>query len=102
VLSFVAPLIALLGRGNQSPTVHAHARAALNFFIPIAGAAFLLFVIRFCGLLDFGLLGSAISGLLYLVQAAIWIVGLVFGILAGIRANEGQLYRYPFGLSLIK
>jgi uncharacterized protein len=102
VLSFVAPLIALLSRGNQSPTVREHAKAALNFFIPVAGAALVLVVLRVCGAFNFGLLGSLIGGLLGLVELALWIVGLIFGIIAGIRANDGQLYRYPLNLSIIK
>jgi len=102
VLSFVGPLIALLARGNQSPTVRAHAKAALNFYIPVAGAALLLIILRACGAFNFGLLGSLVSGLLGLVELALWVVGLIFGIIAGIKANEGQLYRYPLNLSIIK
>ena len=99
VLSFVAPLIALLGRGTQSPTVREHAKAALNFFIPVAGAALVLVILRVCGS---GLLGSAFGWLIGLVEFALWIVGMIFGILGGIRANEGQIYRYPLNLSIIK
>ena len=32
-LGWVAPLVALLAKGNESPTVRAHAVAALNFQI---------------------------------------------------------------------
>ena len=98
----MAPLIALLSRGNQSPIVRAHAKAALNFFIPVAGAALLLFVLRVCGAFNFGLLGDLVGGLLGLVELALWIVGLIFGVIAGIRANDGQLYKYPLNLSIIK
>ena len=102
VLGFVAPLIALLGRGNQSPTVREHAKAALNFFIPLAAVAFLLILLRSCGSLHLGLLGSLYSALLGLVIGVLWIVGIVFGVVGGIRANDGQVYRYPLNLSLIK
>lgn len=99
VLSFVAPLIALLGRGGQSPTVREHAKAALNFFIPVAGLALVLGILRVCGS---GALGGAFGWLIGLVELALWIVGMIFGILGGIRANEGQIYRYPLNLSIIK
>ena len=102
VLSFVAPLVALLGRGSQSPTVREHAKAALNFFIPVAGVALVLVALRVCGAFNFGLVGSLFGWLVGLVEFALWIVGLIFGILAGIKANEGQLYRYPLNLSIIK
>jgi uncharacterized Tic20 family protein len=32
----------------------------------------------------------------------VWIANLVLCILAGIKANEGVSYRYPFALRLIK
>ena len=32
----------------------------------------------------------------------IWIANLIFCILAGMKANEGVAYRYPFALRLIK
>jgi uncharacterized Tic20 family protein len=32
----------------------------------------------------------------------VWILNLVFCIIAGIKANEGVSYRYPFALRLIK
>lgn len=37
-----------------------------------------------------------------LISLATWIASLVFSILAGIKANEGVAYRYPFALRLIK
>jgi uncharacterized Tic20 family protein len=88
VLGFVAPLIAYAVKGQQSPTVRAHAVAALNFQI-------LWSII--------GLVGWIISCVTFgLVAVAAMIVGIIFGIIAGIKANEGQLYRYPMSLSIVK
>jgi uncharacterized protein len=88
-LGWVAPLIALVSKGNQSPTVRAHAVAALNFqllwsIIGAIGYITLCFVI----------------GLVILPIA--WLIGVIFGIIAGLRANEGQLYKYPMSISMIK
>jgi uncharacterized protein len=30
------------------------------------------------------------------------LVGVVFGVIGGLRANEGQLYRYPLSARLVK
>ena len=38
----------------------------------------------------------------FLVLLAAVIIGIVFGVIAGIKANEGQLYRYPMTASFIK
>ena len=46
----------------------------------------------------FGLLGL----LLTLVEFAIYILLVVFSIVAAVRVNNGGSYRYPFALRLIK
>ncbi len=33
---------------------------------------------------------------------AVWIVGVVFSIIAFLRAKDGNHYRYPFAIRLIK
>jgi uncharacterized Tic20 family protein len=88
ILGFVGPLIAYLAKGNQSPTVRAHAVAALNFQILWSGIAFLLIFVSWC--------------LLFLPTLAVMAVQIILGIMAGIKANEGQLYRYPMSVSIIK
>lgn len=86
---FIAPLIALLAKGNTSPTVRAHAVAALNFQM-------LWSII--------GLVGYALScvGIGFIIFPIVAIIGIIFGIIAGIKANEGQLYRYPLSINMIK
>lgn len=102
-LGFVGPLIALLARGNQSPTVREHAKAALNFFIPISGIAVLLFFSRICiGFVLPSGIHFLVGLLLGLFQFATWLLGVIFGIVAGVKANEGTLYRYPLGFHFIK
>lgn len=86
---WIAPLVALLARGNQSPAVRAHSVAALNFqllwsIVGVVGWALSCIVIGFFGV------------------AAAMALGIVFGIVAGLRANEGELYRYPATISLVK
>ena len=88
-LGWVPPLVAMLAKGNESPTVRAHAVAALNFqilwtIIAIVGYITACFVIGFV-IIPIAVLMSAI-----------------FGILAGIKANEGQLYTYPASPQMIK
>jgi uncharacterized Tic20 family protein len=86
---WVAPLIALLVQGQKSPAVRAHAIAALNFQI-------LWSAIGFVGWLT----ACFIIG--FIIWPIALLVGVIFGILAGIKANEGQFYKYPMSLSLIK
>jgi uncharacterized Tic20 family protein len=86
---WVPPLIALLVQGNKSPVARAHAVAALNFQLlwSIVGVVSWILVCILVG---------------FIGVAAACIIGIVFGIVAGLRANEGQLYRYPMSITLIK
>jgi uncharacterized protein len=87
-LGFVAPLIAYMAKGQQSPTVRAHALQALNFQI-------LWSIIGFVSLI----IGCF---LLFIPTLAVMAIGIIFGIIAGVKANEGQLYKYPMSVSFIK
>lgn len=86
---WIAPLIALLAKGNMSPTVRAHAVTALNFQITWS----------IVGVIGYALVCVLIGWVAVLGAAA---MGVVFGIMAGMKANEGQLYRYPASLNLVK
>jgi uncharacterized protein len=86
---WVAPLIALLAKGNQSPVARAHAIAALNFQL-------LWSIIAVVGWLTV----CVIIG--FVIWPIAMLIGLIFGVIAGIKANEGQLYQYPLSVTMIK
>ncbi len=88
-LGWLAPLVAMLVKGNESPTVRAHAVAALNFQILWAGVSVISYIL-FCVIIGFLTLPIAI------------LMAVIFGIIGGVKANEGQLYRYPASISIIK
>ena len=91
ILGFIVPLIIWLTNKDKSDKgwLNDQAREALNFQITIAIAWVVAIVLS----------AVAIGFLLYPV---IWIGNLILCILAGIKANEGVAYRYPFALRLIK
>ncbi|MCW4453751.1 DUF4870 domain-containing protein [Flavobacterium sp. MXW15] len=67
------------------------AKEALNFQITVTIAfvvAFILTIISF--------------GLLFFLPALVGIANVVFCIIAAVKANNGEAYRYPFTLRLIK
>jgi uncharacterized Tic20 family protein len=88
-LSFLGPLIVMLTQGQKSPFVREHAVEALNFQITTYIAAFV------SALLILVLIG-------FLLLPLVGIVWLIFTILAGVKANNGERYRYPFNLRLVK
>jgi uncharacterized Tic20 family protein len=88
-LGFVAPLVVLLVFGPRSAYVRAHAVESLNFNL-----SWLLYAI--VGLI---LLIVAI-GLLILIALGIAYVVLV--VIASVRANNGEFFRYPLTIRFVR
>lgn len=89
----IGPLIIwLISKDNPAKSfVTDQSKEALNFQITIAlvyVAAMILTVISF--------------GILFFLPMLVWLTNLVMCILAGVKANNGETYRYPFTLRLIK
>jgi uncharacterized Tic20 family protein len=100
--AFIVPLIAYLATRHESPVAQAHAKAALNFQVPISIAGAILWVLHSAaGGLPFGA-GVVIGGLLWLLQLAVAAIGTIFGVVAGIKANDGALYAYPLNFKIVK
>ena len=85
----IGPLVVWLIKKDTMPFVDDQGKEALNFNITVFIAAVV------SGLLTLILIGF----LLLLVVGLGW---LVLTVMAGIKANEGNTYRYPFTLRLIK
>lgn len=86
--SIIAPLVVWQVYKDRSAYVTYHAKESLNFHITIALALVCCFILIFI-LVGFFL---------------IWIVGLValvLTVVAGIRANNGEYYRYPLSIRFI-
>jgi uncharacterized Tic20 family protein len=84
IVGFIAPLVALLAKGNESPIVRSNAVEALNFQITWGIATIVASVIGVCSF-----------GVLFFLPILTWIVVVVFSIMGGMKAIEGQPYRYP-------
>ena len=92
---FIGPLIIWLVKKDTMPFVDDQGKEALNFNITV-GIVFLILLIL--TLVTFGI-GILLTGPLMLIVGLVW---LVFTIIAGIKANNGETYRYPFALRLIR
>ena len=90
---FVGPLIIWLISKDDSNKgfVTDQAKEALNFQITLTLAYVVAFILTVVSL-----------GLLFFVPTLVWIANLVFCILGGLKANNGEASRYPFAWRLIK
>jgi len=89
VLGFLPALIIWLVFKDRGSFTNTEAKEALNFQITI------LFAYVIGWILTVILIGA------FIVWAA-WIVSVVFSIIAFLKAKDGQHYRYPFAIRLIK
>jgi uncharacterized protein len=88
-LGFVAPLVVLLMFGPRSAYVRAHAVESLNFNLSWLLYAIVSVVLIFLGI---GILLLIALGLAYLVLIVI----------ASVRANSGEFFRYPLTIRFIR
>jgi uncharacterized Tic20 family protein len=94
--NILGPLLVWQIKKNEIPSVNVHGKAALNFQITVviallAGMAVAVVLSFFC-----------VGFLLIPVVMLIGLAGLIFAIIAGIKANNGEDYKYPFSLELVK
>ncbi|KAF1686231.1 hypothetical protein B1992_08330 [Pseudoxanthomonas broegbernensis] len=91
ILGFIVPLIVWLINKDKPEKgfLNDQSKEALNFQIT------LLFVYIVGTVLTIILIGA-------LINFAAWIACIVFSIIAGLAANKGEAYRYPFAIRLIK
>ena len=85
----IAPLIIWQIKKDQFPFVDEQGKEAVNFQISI------LIYLLVAGLLCFACIGIA-------VLPAVYIFDVVFLLIAGVKANNGEHYRYPLTIRFIK
>ena len=93
--SFAGPLVVWLIHRERDPYVAGHALEALNFNITVD---LIVVVGLLFGLVTLGL-GLLLVGPLLLVVGILW---LVFTIQGSVAASNGQTYRYPLSIRLVR
>ena len=89
ILGFLPSLIIWLVFKNRGSFTDTEAKEALNFQIT------LIFGYIIAAILWIVVIGAILSWV-------VWIVGVVFSIIAFLQAKDGKHYRYPFAIRLIK
>jgi len=95
-LGWVPPLIAMMTQGAKSPTARAQAVEALNHQLTWAIASITVWILGICG--SFIIVGA----LLFFLLPITVLVPVIFGVIAGVKTNNGEAYRYPATIRMIK
>ena len=86
--SFLPALIGYLILKDKGPFVRAHTATALNFQITMAIAYVVGYILIFI-----------VVGIFVLI--AVWVVNIIFSIMAAVKANQGQPYSYPLAIKFV-
>ncbi len=89
VTGWVGPLIIYLVAGADKPFAKKQGAEALNFQITVLIAYVVSWILMFV------MIG-------FVLFPVVWVVNLVFCIMAAMAVNRGEDYRYPIALRLIK
>lgn len=93
LFGFIVPLVMWLVHKDRADKgfLNDQSKEALNFNITL--------LIIYAGLFVLTVITLGLASPLYFL---VWVVSIVFFVIAAMKANNGELYRYPFALRLIK
>ena len=89
ILGFIGPLIVMLVFGPRNAFVKKESTEALNFQITVLIGYIVSFVLMFI----------VIGIFLFL---AVWILSIIFCVIAAVKNNQGIEYRYPINIRFVK
>ncbi|MGK0389089.1 MAG: putative Tic20 family protein [Maribacter sp.] len=87
--NIIAPLVMMSMYQEKSEFVVKHAKEALNFQLS------LLIYYTIAGMSIFFLIG-------FLLLPLVFVFAIIYTVVAGLKANEGEDYQYPFTIRFIK
>ena len=106
----VGPLLVWQIKKNDLPEIDRHGKAAVNFQLTVL--IINIVVGSFIGILGLGLgLGYYWRSPFYmfgsglgfgLILAILDLAALILAVVAGLKANNGEFYRYPFSIQFLK
>ncbi len=85
----ILPIVMWVTNKDQSTAINEHGKVIVNWLITMVIAYAICFVLTFV------LIGA-------LLMVILLVVHIVFIIIAAIKANNGELWPYPFSLTLVK
>lgn len=88
LFNWIPALIGYLVLKDRGPFVREHTATALNFQITL----FIGYVVGWI---------LTIVGIGFIILLAVWVLNIVFSIIAAVKANQGQYYTYPIAIKFV-
>ncbi len=91
----VGPLVVWLVKRHDHPAIDAHGKESLNFQISILIYATVLSLLAVATMV-------ILIGFLFMALAlVVWVLGMIFAVVAAVKASNGEFYRYPFTIRFL-
>jgi hypothetical protein len=91
LIGFIAGLVVYLIYKDRSQYLKQQGAEALNFQLTIL-----------IGYIAAWILATVTFGILFILPFVVWVLQIVFGIIAGLAANKHENYRYPFRIQFVR
>lgn len=88
-VGIVVPIVIWQTQKEKTPALDAHGKMVTNFMISMT----IYFIVSF--ILAFVLIG-------FLLLPIVAVIGIVFPIIGGIKANNGELWEYPLAIKFLR
>lgn len=88
LFNWIPALVGYLVLKDRGPFIRSHTATALNFQITL----FIGYVVGWI---------LSIVGIGLIILLAVWVLNIVFSIIAAIKANQGQFYTYPIAIKFL-
>jgi uncharacterized Tic20 family protein len=88
-VGIIVPIVIWQTQKDKMPALDAHGKMVANWMISVTIYGFVSIVLMF-----------VLIGILTIIAVAI--MGIVFPIIGGIRANNGELWQYPMTIKFLK
>ena len=88
LVGMIVPIVIWQWKRETLPMIDEHGKMAANFIISMLVYSLALSAI--------GWVTFWMFGMLYIAVAILWIVGVVFPLIAAMKANQGIFWRYPY------
>jgi uncharacterized Tic20 family protein len=92
-LSFVGPLAVWALHKDKSSFVRQSAAAAFNFNVVLWVASIVGWILLFT------IIGIPVAVILWI---GVFVASIVYHLLAAVAANRGEVYRYPWGITILR
>jgi uncharacterized Tic20 family protein len=100
---FLTPLIIWQVKKSESPFIVANAKNALNWSLSLMVIMFALVLLMVIAMFAGGINAMPfVMIFFYIIIFAVAITNVVVSLMAGLKANKGEVGMYPFGIKFVK